>query len=325
MTTSITTLDNTQVVNDFVKKEDLMTKWLAFVDRTPSTAKAYTQAVKRFFVWLYDNHISAPKRNDIIRYREEMLKVDKLAPASVKLNLNAVKLFIAWLASEGIYPNVALNVHAPQCTNDFHQRAALSADGAKKVLDGIKTNSECGFRDKLIMSIMTICGLRSVEVIRLDVADVEKRGNKFFLIVHGKARAGKLDRVPLPNQLYAMIQLYKQQCRKNAPADAPLFVSNSPRCKGQRLTTATISRLAKKYLICAGFTDKCYSCHSCRHSFANIAISGNDKFAPADIRDVQLCLRHKSVTTTEIYLHDDKIFKNRTCDLVYSLIFGEAC
>lgn len=325
MTTSIATLDNTRGVNDFVRKENLMTKWLSFVDRTPTTAKAYTQAVKRFFVWLYDNHISAPKKDDIIRYREEMLKVDKLAPASVKLNLNAVKLFIAWLSSEGIYPNVALNVHAPQCTNDFHQRAALTAGGAKKVLDGINTNSECGFRDKLIMSIMTICGLRSVEVIRLDIGDIEKRQGKYFLRVHGKARAGKLDLVPLPNQLYAMIQLYKQQCLKNAPADAPLFVSNSPRCKGQRLTTATISRLAKKYLICAGFTDKCYTCHSCRHTFASVAIEGSEKYAPADIRSVQSVLRHKNQATTEIYIHTNKIIKNRTCDLVYSLIFGEAC
>lgn len=314
MTTAVTTVENWQIAESAnVLREDLIVRWVNFVDRTPATAKAYTAAVKRFYRFLKDNGIINPSREDVISYRDEMSK--SLKPASVKLNLNAVKLFFEWLSSEGFYRNISANVHAPKVMNETHSRAALTESESRAVLANLRDNSEKNLRDKCIMLLMLVTGLRSVEVTRLDIGDIEQRQGKNFLRVHGKARAGKLDLVPLPIELKNLIDSYISKYRKNAKKTAPLFVSTSHRCKGQRLQTQTISRNAKKALNSAGFTAECYTCHSMRHSYATIALQHG-----ANLRDISKVLRHRNQSITEVYLHDNNLLNNQTTSLVASIL-----
>ena len=182
-------------------------------------------------------------------------------------------------------------------------------------MDKIQCIDEKSSRDKLIMTLMIVCGLRSIEVTRLDIGDIETRQGKYFLRIWGKARAGKNDLVPLPRALYEKIKSFVENFRTNAKKNAPLFVSTSRRCKNARLQTQTISRLAKKYLNCAGFSAECYTCHSLRHSYANIALSQG-----ANLRDIQAVMRHKSLTVTEVYLHDNRIIGNATTALVSTVL-----
>lgn len=326
MTTALTVKNSKDVIS-FDRNESLIESWLRFIDRRENTAKAYTQAIKRFFIWLYKNSITDPCRDDIIRYRDEMKNVDKLAPATIKLNLGAVKLFFQWLSSEGVCTNVAFNIHAPKVTNNVHKRAALTVDEVRNVIDGVNTDTATAARTKLIVSILIVCGLRAMEVCNLDKGDIVRRQGKYFLRVLGKGQDEK-KAVPLPRELAAKINLYIQQFRKDAADDAPLFVSFSPRCKGKRLSSQTVSKNTKAALVNADptFKSRDYCCHSLRHSFASVAINhANDKGAKKfniSIRSIATCLRHASEKTTEIYLHTDEIVKNRTCDFVYSKIFG---
>ena len=299
--------------------DELISRWVSFVDRTPSTAKAYTVAVKRFYSYLNRNSISQPTRQDIINYRDEMTA--SLKPASVKLNLNAIKLFFRWLASEGFIPSdISANIHTPRIDNTVHSRDALSSTDAVSVLNAMPNDdSEKSLRDKCIMALMFCCGLRSVEVTRLDVADVEKRGKKYFLRVWGKGRAGKIDNVVLPLKVYELIQKYLavRTLRGNVNTKAPLFVSTSRRCTNARLETQTVSRLAKASLRKAGYDSERLTCHSCRHTFANVALN-----AGVTVRDIQKTLRHMSTTTTEIYLHDAEIMNNASTAIVADTILG---
>lgn len=311
MTTKLTVASS-----GIVETNDLISRWVNFVDRTPATTKAYTVAVKRFYAYLKRNNISQPARQDIINYRDEMTTT--LKPASVKLNLNAVKLFFSWLASEGIIPSdISANIHTPRLDNTVHSRDALSSTDAVTVLNAMPNDdSEKSLRDKCIMAVMFCCGLRSVEVCRLDISDVEKRGKKYFLRIWGKGRSGKLDSVALPPKVYELIQKYLT-VRKLRGKVEPLFVSTSRRCKGARLETQTVSRLAKASLRKAGYDSERLTCHSCRHTFANVALS-----IGVNVRDIQKTLRHKSISTTEIYLHDAEILNNAATGIVADSILG---
>ena len=319
-TTEKVAVENTSLVES--NCDDLISRWVNFVDRTPATAKAYTVAVKRFYSYLKDNNVTNPTRQDIINYRDEMTA--SLKPASVKLNLNAVKLFFKWLASEGFIPaDISANIHTPRLDNSVHSRDALSATDASAVLAAMSTDdSEKSLRDKCIMTLMFCCGLRSVEVTRLDVADVERRGNKYCLRIWGKARSGKLDSVVLPKKCYELIQKYLsvRNLRGKIEKKAPLFVATSNRCTNARLETQSISRLAKAALRNAGYDSERLTCHSCRHTFANVALN-----AGVSLRDIQKTLRHMSSATTEIYLHDMAILNNasttRVCDTILGGVF----
>ena len=313
-------------------QEDLIQRWVKFVDRSAQTTKSYTFAVKRFYRYLQDKGITEPTRQDVINYRDEMK--ESLKPASVKLNLNAVKLFFQWLASEGfIARDITFNIHAPSIDNSVHSRDALSANDAITVLNTMPADdSEQSLRNKAIMLLMICCGLRSIEVTRLDVCDLEKRRGKYVMAIWGKGRPGKVDSVILPNQVYAVIQKYLAARRLRGKIDnnAPLFTSTSRRCKNARLETQTISRLAKSALRAAGFDSPRLCCHSCRHSFANTALEISAAMEKAglkgsaeffNLRTIQQTLRHKSQAVTEIYLHDNDVFSNTSTIVVADKIF----
>ena len=97
--------------------------------------------------------------------------------------MTAVKVFSKWLASKGLYLDFAAGVGTPKLDEEAetHSREALTLDEAKTVLNSFKGTDEKTLRDKLIMRLMLNCGLRSVEVTRLDTTDIEKRHGKTFL------------------------------------------------------------------------------------------------------------------------------------------------
>lgn len=293
--------------------KSLADEWLDYVDVAENTACTYRRALKNFYGWLADNKVTAISRDVVIAYRDSCLT--KLSVSTCRLYLTAVKLFVKFLATKGICPDFTSHIKSPKVNSDVHSRQALTADECKQVFGAMNGDSEKALRDKAIIGLMMSTGLRTVEVTRLDVGDIERRGNKLYLRVHGKARAGKVDRVLLPVQCAALIRQYLN-LRGNVGSDSPLFVSTSRRCKNARLQAQTISRLAKRALIGAGFDSDSITAHSLRHSFATAAIR-----AGVDIRQVSKALRHKSIVVTEIYLHDIDADNNLATSTVANLIF----
>lgn len=293
--------------------ETLAAEWLAFIDVSSNTATTYKRALKNFFAWLAKNNASTVSRDTVIDFRQSCLET--LSPSTCRLYLVAVKLFVKFLASKGVCADFTANLKSVKVNTEIHSRQALSVDESRQVFHSMRGSGEKALRDKAIVGLMLATGLRCIEICRLDVEDIEKRGNKLYLKVHGKARSGKVDKVLLPVQCACLIKDYLN-LRGSVDKKSPLFVSTSRRCKGQRLQTQTISRLAKKVLVEAGFDSPSITAHSLRHSFATAAIR-----AGVDLRQVSKALRHKSVVVTEIYLHDIDAENNLATSTVAGLIF----
>jgi integrase/recombinase XerC len=315
MTNTLATIGTTEIITESAatKINELAQEWLAFVDVQPTTFVTYNRAMKNFTRWLAENNIATVDRAAVISYRDSLLK--KLQPSTCRLYVACVKLFIKFLASKGICPDFTAHFKGVKLSNDTHSRDALTADESKELFHSMKGSDEKSLRDKAIVGLMLATGLRCVEVTRLDVEDVEKRGKKFFLKIHGKARQGKQDRVILPAQCATLIQAYLK-VRGNVSGNEPLFVSTSCRCKGNRLQSQSISRMCKKNLVNAGFDSPRLTAHSLRHSFATHALT-----AGVNIRQVSKALRHKSITVTEIYAHDLDAMSNTATATVANLIF----
>ena len=316
MMTAITTAKTTEIKSAKSTAEkiaELSQDWLKFVDVQPTTFATYGRALKNFTKWLAENSISEVTREVVISYRDELL--ENLAPTTCRLYIACVKLFIKFLSTKGICNDFTEHFKAVKLSCDTHRRDALTVDESKQVFHAMKGKDEKSLRNKAIVGLMLATGLRCIEVTRLDFGDIEKRGQKLFLKVHGKARQGKQDRIILPAQCSALIKAYLQ-VRGNVPANAPLFSSTSRRCYGQRLQAQTISRLCKSALVNAGFISPNLTAHSLRHSFATNAIN-----AGVEIRQVSKALRHKSLVVTEIYLHDIDALNNAATSTVANLIF----
>lgn len=287
---------------------DYAADWLDYVsDRTPSTIATYNKAIKRWGKYLADNAITYPTRDTVKNYKvflQDEVKANRLSDNTARLYLTTVKIFFRWLASENRYPNVADGVGSIKVETSTHRRDSLTADEGRNVLKAMKGDGEKDLRDKCIISLMMTCALRSVEVVRLNVGDIEQRRGKIFLTIFGKGRSGRGDKVMLPPQCYELIKRYIK-LRGNVDKSSPLFTSTSRSCKGERLQTQTISRLAKKAMVQAGYDSPRLTCHSMRHTAATIMLESG-----VAVECVQMILHHKSINTTQIYRHDLDAYKN---------------
>ena len=86
---------------------------------------------------------------------------------------------------------------------------------------------------------------------------------------------------------------------------------------GSKVTNKTIRYIVKQMLRRVGIDDSMHSCHSLRHSFATLSILNG-----ADIREVQQALRHKSLETSMIYLHDLEARNNPCGSIVTNVIMN---
>ena len=312
MTTAIKPVEVQTIAQTTIN--ELMKQWLEFVDVQPTTFTTYQRVLKNFGKYLAENNISELNRAVVISYRDSIL--DRLQPTTCRLYISCVKLFVKFLASKGYCPDFTDNFKGVKLHNDTHYRDALTADESREVFHAMQGENEKALRDKAIVGLMLATGLRCIEVTRLDVGDIEKRGKKLFLKVHGKGRQGKQDSVILPAQCAALIQAYLKT-RQNVTSTEPLFVSTSHRCKGNRLQAQTVSRLCKKALVNAGFDSSRLTAHSFRHAFCTIAL-----VAGVAMREVSMAARHLGGTKiTENYAHDLSAINNRTTTVVANLIF----
>ncbi|MBR0060826.1 MAG: tyrosine-type recombinase/integrase [Selenomonadaceae bacterium] len=292
----------------------IVADWIAFCDVKPATQATYNKAIENFAAYLMNNNISTPTRQDVIGYRDNLLALDYKV-SSVRLYMTICKKFFRWLSSKMIYPNVAEGVKLPAMPNDEHARDSLTLSEAKATISSFKGTSEKELRDRAIMSLMIGCGLRSIEIIRLDVGDIEKRRGQWFIRVYGKARAGKTDSGPLSQSLKKILDDYLKS-RAVVRKREPMFISTSRRNRGARLETQSVSRLAKRVFKTIGIESERITCHSCRHTAATLMLQ-----AGVAIRQVQRILRHRSACTTEIYSHDLDAFNNKGVEILSNLLF----
>jgi integrase/recombinase XerC/integrase/recombinase XerD len=208
-------------------------------------------------------------------------------------------MFYEWVEANKLYPNIAKGIKTPPRKQAFKKQHLTDAKSTE-LLEHFK---EMSLRDFAIVNLILRTGLRTIEVVRADIADITFRGDRRILKVWGK---GKLksdkedDFVVLSDKVYTPIAEYLAT-RKGAKSGEPLFVSNSRQNKGERLTTRTISYLCKEGMRAIGLDGKEFSAHSLRHTTA-VAILKQG----GSITDVQGVLRHSSPVTSQIYTESIK-------------------
>lgn len=267
----------------------------AFLDVAPLTVKAYTSGLKMFARYLASTGIKAPTRDNVLAYKAYLSDCGR-KPATIALYLTALRRFFSWTQERKIYPDITAGVKAPKLSKG-HKKDCFTGTQLKSILTGIDRSTVEGLRNYAVMALMTAGGLRTVEITRANVEDLRTVAGVPVLYVQGKGRTEKADFVKLPQQVETAIREYLS-ARGHVKDSAPLFTSESRRNKGGRLTTRTISGVAKHIMVDAGYNSSRLTAHSLRHSAITIALMGGRELA-----DVQAFARHSSINTTMIYNH----------------------
>jgi site-specific recombinase XerD len=239
-------------------------------------------------------------------------RTDTLSPATVNLRLAAVSGLFAFRsmrdpdapspmpkgreakrASAGERGGMLTHLsRAPK------RRSPLRVRDAKRLPKTLEQREVVGlleslytWRDRAIAGLMVFCGLRSSEVLALDVADVDIGAR--WLRVSGKG--GKERRVPLDVDVAGVIQTYLLAERPETTSVRLFIVAKGP-TRGQPLTPAGLRRIFRYHREITGIATA--HPHALRHTFGTALAE-----AGVDLAVMQALLGHAHIDTTARYVH----------------------
>lgn len=293
--TQLTTTGNA-ITQDL--QQSLFDEFIAYIDRGEKTTRTYLTNLRQFIKWLQETGTTNPTRADVIAYRDYLTQGHK--PNTVKQYLQSVRQFFAWTAANGFYPNIAANIHAPKVRQDAHKKEALTAADVLTIERSIDTTTEQGKRLFAMYLLAVNAGLRTIELSRANIKDIEVKNGQAAIYIWGKGHAEADVKKPLAPQVYAALQDYINSRTDNPTGSSPLFVATGNRSGGKRIATTTISTMLKRAMQAAGYDSDRLTAHSLRHTAGTNAMELTN-----DLYLTQQYMRHASPTTTEIYLHVD--------------------
>lgn len=296
---------------------DLFTRFIDYTDRKDTTIKGYVSCIRQFARWMADNSVVQPQREDIKAYRDHLTS-SGLATGTQSQYLRAVKHFFKWTAAEGLYPNVADNIHGAKVRHDVHRKDAFTRGAFLEIANTIERDTTAGKRLYAMFLLVFVDGLRTVELHRANVGDIKTVGGDMLLYIQGKGHDEKDAPKSIPPQTAEAIKDYLQSREDKPTAKSPLFVSTSnkgkpgaklykkdengnkvlDRISDGRIATTSISTMFKECFVKAGYDSDRLTAHSGRHTAATTAIS-----VGASIHETQQLMGHCDPATTEIYVH----------------------
>ncbi len=245
-----------------------------------ATRRAYAADLRDFSRWLDDQGIGLDDLDVrvLAAYTAELGRARRgLAPTTIARRLSAVRSLARHALGPERVPDAAL---APRRPRRLPETPAL--EEVESAVDRAGRDAEpLALRNAAVLELAYSCGLRSAEVVALDLGDVDLDREH----VHVRGKGGKERLVPLGEEAAWRVGLWLRDGRPalvRVASDA-LFLS----VRGRRLDTSVLRRLLRNP-------------HRLRHAYATHLLEGG-----ADLRTIQELLGHASLSTTQIYSHVD--------------------
>jgi site-specific recombinase XerD len=258
---------------------DALERFLASPSLSEGTRRSYRFDLEPFVAWLdaRGTTLDDVDARALAEYAAELGRDRrKLAPATIARKLAAIRSFLRHALGPARVPEGSF---APRRAR--HLPVTPRQSDVDSLLDAVRGDGPLPLRNRALLELVYSAGLRSREVVTLDLADVDFEQERVH--VHGKG--GKERVVPLGEEAAYRVARYLRDGRPELVrgAEPALFVS----ARGRRLDTSTLRRI-------------CPNPHKLRHAFATHLLEGG-----ADLRTIQELLGHSSLSTTQIYSHVD--------------------
>jgi len=293
--------------------EELVDSFIISQDVKQSSKLLYRRTLRQYFNWVEKKAylLTEIARPELLEYKEELL-ASGMSSLTVASYITSVRRFYEWTEANKYYPNIAKGIKAPKRKQQFKKQPLLPAQ-ATELLNHYQDKAS---RDYAVINLLLRTGLRTIEVIRASVEDITFKGSQRVLLIQGKGRDEKDNFVLLTDKTYQPIAQYLST-RGPINGSDPLFTSISNNSKGDRLTTRSISYIAKEGLKAIGLDERSFTAHSLRHTTAvNILRAGGS------LETAQFTLRHSNPATTQIYtatLNEERRLQNSGEALIDSL------
>jgi site-specific recombinase XerD len=244
-----------------------------------ATQRAYRSDLSAFTTWLEHSGVSleAVDTRVLADYVAALgAGRNRLSPSSIARRLAAIRACIRFTFGAARVPDASLAPRRPRRLPNAPTKAEIDC-----ILELAEGESPLALRNRSLLELLYSGGLRSAEVVGLDLADVDFERE----LVHVRGKGGKERVVPLGEEAAHQLARYLRAGRPELARDATDAVFLSAR--GRRLDTSTLRRILRNP-------------HRLRHAFATHLLEGG-----ADLRVIQELLGHSSLSTTQVYSHVD--------------------
>jgi len=262
---------------------------------SPNTVTSYCNDLKQFFSYL-ELEYKITEIHDIdyfhIRSWFASLMERDISARSVNRKITTLKSFYRFLNKEGVIEENPMNkIIAPKIS----KRLPVFVEKEKMDLLLNKFDFGDGFesvRDKLIVEMFYMTGMRLAELVNLTIADVDI-SNRSIKVV-GKQNKERI--IPFNNSMEKQIAQYKISRDLLPGADDNKFFFLTS--KGEKIYRKLVYRLINYYLSIVTTIDK-KSPHVLRHTFATHMLNNG-----ADLNAIKELLGHANLSATQIYTHN---------------------
>lgn len=274
-------------------KRDLIKAWLTYLQielgRSDTTCMRYRRELEKLKVWarVKRKSLTGLSRYDCSDWIKEKSKRG-LQPATINIAIAACKHFFKFLMSERYItrdPMTQINyLPRPEVLPKY-----LNEDEVDRLLSVPDVTTYQGMLDRTLIEVLYASGMRSFEVVNLEIKDVNlARG---LLQCTGKGKRPRIVRIGREARiwLHRYFHLRNKLDRNNRPF---VFL----RADGRQLSTTYIWYRIKISAKGAGLNG--ITTHSLRHTFATHLLEHG-----ASIRHIQILLGHESPETTQVYTH----------------------
>lgn len=205
-------------------------------------------------------------------------------PATKRQRHSALAGFFTWSVGEGLLPWTPMkNIQKPAAEDT--ERMPMPQDLFEQLVD-----MQDSLRDRCALQLLGRIGLRKDELRVLRVGEIDLARN--FIQIHGKGSVVKLMPIgfkSLRDDLY--LHLLER--------DRGDYLLYARERRDRPMNPASVHRWFKRCLNAAGVDD--YEIHALRHLAADAIYRHT-----GDLVMAQMLLRHKSVTTTQTYIHPSR-------------------
>jgi site-specific recombinase XerD len=167
----------------------------------------------------------------------------------------------------------------------------VSVADVAAVIDSCDPTTLRGSRNRAIMLLVARLGLRSIEVARLELDDIDWRRGE--LTVRGKAR--RQDRLPLPREVGEALSDYLVQRDEQPSSRRVFFTCRAPR---HPIRPDLVNDVVERACLAVGIPP--FGPHRLRH-----ALAGELLRKGAGLLEIGQVLRHQDLATTALYAKVD--------------------
>lgn len=229
--------------------------------------------------------------SDLIRMWIAQIIEDGASARTAKRKLSTIKAFFKYLQKNGVtQSNPAAQIPGPK--NQKKLPVFINHNELIKILDDSErfSNDFQDQRDKLILELLYVTGMRRSELIGLTDKDIDRSAKTLRVV--GKRNKERL--IPLSDNSFEKLDKYiSARNREVENKTSFLFVKKD----GEPIYPKMIYNIVNKHLDAVSTLAK-KSPHTLRHSFATEMLNNG-----AEINAVKEILGHASLASTEVYTH----------------------